>query len=524
MFRNAFNYHANLVSASTEVVTLTALSGFVILVIVGYAIYQTKFHPLAIYPGPLLAKFSSLYAVYHAIHGTMHTNLYDLHQKHGEFVRFGPSHISINSASALDQIYSHKANVQKSSWYTAFYGTSIFNVVDKDIHARKKRVMSQAFSDQAVRGMQPHILSAIRDWCAGLGARDQPSPSKEPGEWSSPKDMAHWAAYMIFDSLGEICYGKSFNTALSNDNRFFLDVIAANIRRMNILGQMPILKTVNDAKFLFANAKKQISFTARQLRSRLDVTNSDRRDIIYYLQQARDPDTGEGYSEEELMSETTLLLGAGSDTANSALTGIFYFLSQHPQIRERLTAIIRSTFAGVESISHGPTLNSMVYLRACIDESLRLCPPIPMPLPREVLPGGLWVNVHYFTPGTIIGVPTYSLHHSGEHFAQPYVYNPSRWLVKGAEGTNENEGCTPEEISKAREAFVPFSLGPRACIGKSVALYELQVGVARVLWLYNIRIAPGCESIGVGRNGEYKMKDFFIVGKEGPILQFQKRI
>ncbi|KAF7924911.1 hypothetical protein EAE99_006388 [Botrytis elliptica] len=466
----------------------------------------------------------------------MHTNLYDLHQKHGEFVRFGPHHISINSASALEQIYSHKANVQRSSWYRVFYGLSIFNIVDKEVHARKKRVMTQAFSDQAVRTMEPHILSAIRDWCTGLGARDDltssstsTSPSKELGlgDWSSSKDMADWAAYMIFDSLGEICFGKTFNTSLSHENRFFLDLMAANVRRINVLGQWPLLKTLNVGRFLFQNGAekraKQISFSAEQLRNRLNATNSDRRDIIYYLQQARDPDTGEGYSEAELMSETTLLLGAGSDTANSALTGIFYFLSQHPLIREKLTTIIRSTFPDVESISHGPALNSMVYLRACIDESLRLCPPVPMPLPREVLPGGLQVNGHQFQEGTIVGVPTYSLHHSAQHFDQPYVYDPTRWMIKGSKGTDENEGRTEEEVSKARKAFAPFSLGPRACIGKSVALYELQVGVARALWLYNMRIAAGCEKIGVGRHGEYEMRDFFIVGKEGPILQFQKR-
>lgn len=115
--------------------------------------------------------------------------------------------------------------------------------------------------------------------------------------------------------------------------------MAANVRRLNVLGQMPLLKTLNVGRFLFQNAAqkqaKQISFSATQLRSHLEAKTSDRRDIIYYLQQARDPNTGEGYSKEELMSETKLLPGADSDTTKSALTGIFYFLSQHPQIRQK---------------------------------------------------------------------------------------------------------------------------------------------------------------------------------------------
>ncbi|PQE13704.1 Isotrichodermin C-15 hydroxylase protein [Rutstroemia sp. NJR-2017a BVV2] len=492
-----------------------------------YVVYQTTFHPLAKYPGPFLAKLTSFHAAYHAVKGTGHYNLYDLHQKYGPFIRYGPDHMSINSATALEQIYGHKANVQKGFWYRVFYGVSIFNAVDKDVHARKKRVMSQAFSDQALRGMQPHILSAIRDWCAGLG--DSTSTDASNGEWASPKDMAHWGPYMIFDSLGEICFGKTFGTSLHEDNRFFLDLMAANIRKLNIIGQMPSLKRINLDRILLSGSwekrQKQIAFSRKQLQTRLQTGpgSEGRRDVIYYLQQARNSDTGESYSEGELMSEVTLLLGAGSDTANTAVTATFYFLSQHREVLDRLTATIRSTFSDVESIVQGPALNSMKYLRACIDESLRLCPPVPMPLQREVLPGGLQVDGHHFAAGTTVGVPTYSLHHNVKYFDRPFVYDPSRWLIKDTPGVLENEGRTQEEVSRAREAFAPFSIGPRSCIGKSVALIELCIGISRVLWLYDLRIAPGYEKVGVGRHGEYKMKDHFIVGKEGPILQFRRR-
>ncbi|MCJ1371098.1 hypothetical protein MMC20_002313 [Loxospora ochrophaea] len=393
--------------------------------------------------------------------------------------------------------------------------------------------MSHAFSDQALRGMEPHILSVIRNWCAALGDDLDPKTALGTQEWSSPKDMAHWAAYMIFDVLGEICFGQSFDTSLYTDNRFFLDLMTINVRILNILGQMPILAYTNLSTIMNRgngeNRVKQIAFSRQQLRKRLDVDSdsSGRRDIIHYLQQARDPETGEGYSETELMSETTLLLGAGSDTANTALASIFYFLSHHPSVLTRLTTIIRNSFPTVESIVSGPVLASSTYLRACVDEALRLCPPIPMPLPREVLSGGLHVDGEFFPQGTIVGVPTYTLHHSSAHFDRPFAYEPSRWLVKNSSekvpGGEDGEGQTEETVALAREAFVPFSVGPRACIGRNVALLELQVGVARTLWLYNMRIVPGTESLGVGVAGEYKMKDNFIVGKEGPVLQFQKR-
>ena len=143
-----------------------------------------------------------------------------------------------------------------------------------------------------------------------------------------------------------------------------------------------------------------------------------------------------------------------------------------------------------------------------------------MLLPREVCSGGLHVMGHEFAEGTVIGVPTYTVHHNGLYFDQPFEYDPSRWLVKG-ESEDAAEGNSPEIIARQRQAFIPFSLGPRACIGRNIALLELYMSIARVLFMYDFRIYPGTEHLGVGPLGEYKIRDYFIVGKEGPILQFR---
>ena len=214
----------------------------------------------------------------------------------------------------------------------------------------------------------------------------------------------------------------------------------------------------------------------------------------------------------------------GSDTANTALTCVFYFLARHTDVLARLTASIRRSFASVDDLENSHALASNPYLRACIDEAMRLCPPVPMLLPRDVCVGGLDVMGHHFLPGTVIGVPTYTLHHNSDYFERPFDYDPSRWLVKGEDKDESTEGNSPEVIARQRQAFVPFSIGPRACIGRSVATLELYISVARVLYLYNLRFLPGAENVGVGPHGEYKIKDNFIVGKEGPILQFRSKV
>lgn len=289
-----------------------------------YVVYMTAFHPLAKYPGPLLAKLTNLYSVWHAIRGTRHSSLYLLHQRHGEFVRWGPNSISINSTSALNPIYGAKANVKKSPWYNAFNSISIFSARDKNVHARKRRVMSHAFSEQAVREIQPYIVSAIRVWCAALGDRLEPESAPPQEQWASPKDMRNWSAYVIFDALGELLFGESFYTASRRDNRFFLDLMSSNARFINIAGQMSILRRLSLSTVFTRTYKerrvKQFGFLRAQLKKRLALGSESkgRRDTIHYLQQAKDPKTGQGYSEMELVGETALLLGAGEDSYSSA--------------------------------------------------------------------------------------------------------------------------------------------------------------------------------------------------------------
>ncbi|KAF7959684.1 hypothetical protein EAE96_001298 [Botrytis aclada] len=110
---------------------------------------------------PILAKLTNLFCVCYTIRGTRHSELYHHHRKHGEFVRWGPHSISVNGTSALSSIYGPKANVKKSSWHNAFSSISIFSAVNKGVHARKRRVMSHAFSDQVIREIQPYVISAI---------------------------------------------------------------------------------------------------------------------------------------------------------------------------------------------------------------------------------------------------------------------------------------------------------------------------------------------------------------------------
>ena len=291
----------------------------------GLIVYRLYLHPLSKYPGPLLGRITDWYSVYQAWKGYRHLDLYELHQKYGKVVRYGPDKISINSAAALSDIYGYKSNVRKAQFYSAFPATkgawSTHSAIDKALHARKRRVLSQGFSDAAMKGLQPHILSVIRTFTEAVG--DFPSrlafgssngtPTKKEPAWSTPKDMGLWANYMSYDVLGDICYGESFDTIERADNRFAINLVARSSQFHYLNAQMPGLKKLGLDRLFFkdlrANRLRFMQYSRARLQKRMQLgTDTDRRDFFYFLLKAKDPETGLGFSQQELWGESNVLL------------------------------------------------------------------------------------------------------------------------------------------------------------------------------------------------------------------------
>lgn len=227
----------------------------------------------------------------------------------------------------------------------------------------------------------------------------------------------------------------------------------------------------------------------------------------------------------------TLLLHAGGTTTATAISTVFYYLSRHPAAYAQLAGEVRTTFASGRDIRSGQQLSTCRFLRAVIDESLRISPPTPGVMWRQKDPlcdEPLVVDGHVIPPGTLVGVGTYSLMHNPEYFPDPFEFRPQRWL--------DGDDDIPEEnYARAvmRRAFVPFMLGDRACAGKAVAYMEISLTVAKTLWYFDFEKAPGkAGELGSGQKGagggrgrpdEYQLYDRFMAEHEGPNLKFRPR-
>ena len=195
------------------------------------AIYNLKFHPLAKHPGPFWAKISGWPAYYHTLQGNRHIWMWQCQElygkslllkgfslsntKQGPIFRYCPNGIVLNTPEGLHAIYEGRANVRKGDYYAVYPKKAgefnTVNAIDKTIHARKRRVLNSAFSEKAMRSAEPFIVQNVDRWCDILA-------DDAGDDWTPPRNMSEWVEYLVFDILGDLCFGKCFEIKEPGEN------------------------------------------------------------------------------------------------------------------------------------------------------------------------------------------------------------------------------------------------------------------------------------------------------------------
>ena len=287
----------------------------------------------------------------------------------------------------------------------------------------------------------------------------------------------------------------------------------------------------SDIKAFFAFIDESIAARrkAEEVSERVGIDGSTdgkggRQDMFHFLFHAVDPDTGKkGYSPQDLFAEAQQLVIAGSDTTSTILSSFFFYIVRNPRPYKRLVKEIRSTFDSAHEIVSGPKLSSCKYLRACVDETMRMAPAVLADLSRTVLAGGQMIEGELYPAGVTVGTSEWSNGRSDE-YGDPNVYRPERWIVDEA-------GVTAEEVARISSYFHPFSAGWGNCVGQNLAMLELLTTVARTLYRFDVRAEPGSTlgegspELGWGRRDrkQFQLDDAFVAIRNGPMIQFKKR-
>ncbi|OJI89978.1 hypothetical protein ASPTUDRAFT_112521 [Aspergillus tubingensis CBS 134.48] len=488
-------------------------------------LYRLFFHPLSKYPGPRLAAITSWYAAFYAWRGDLHLQIDAWHKRYGKFVRYSPNSICANSATAVFDIYGARANVRKADGYETLSASRIPNTLttnDKQMHRFKRRILGQVYSENGVKDILDPILSNIRDFVQLLNY----SRGGEPTEWGPVHNMAIVCDWLTLDVITCLCYGSDKRLMKEVNFRWCPSAIAKTVQRaMMCITQPKVFKYKLDRLLLASYRKEFQAFTTwvyDSARNRERIGDDlKQKDIFYALKSTKDPKTGKGFTMKEIWVECALLLAAASDTTSTAMSATFFYLLHNPEALSKVTTEVRSCFANEEDISMGSRLSSCVYLNACINESMRLTPPVANTIPRYVQTGGNIVDGEHFPQGVNVGTAVYTLHRNEAYFRQPHRFYPERWIV------NPDLGIDEDCVRLAQRAFHPFSYGSRSCIGWRLAWTELTVTIARTLFVYDAQLAPGSpccqQKTSERKECQYELKSWVTSSVDGPLVQFRPR-
>ncbi|KYK58919.1 cytochrome P450 3A31 [Drechmeria coniospora] len=384
-------------------------------------------------------------------------------------------------------------------------------MVNKQEHARRRRIVSQGLSDAALRSHEPTLISHIKKCFALATEADTGAPQNG---WTRPQNMSNWFNWLTFDVMGDVVFGVQYDLLGSPTNRGIPEAIEQSNVRVSVLLQGPILRKIGRVdRWLFPKAIEARNQFLHFVSGLVDrVMNSEceekARTVVSALKSARDPVTGEILTAKEILAESTTLCVAGADTSSTALAAAFFYLASTPRAYKRLQDEVRSAFGSVDEIRAGPKLSKLTYLRACIDEALRMSPPAGSSLWREIQTGGATVDGQVLPAGVEAGVPIYGIHHNAEYFPAPFEYIPERWL-------HAEKILAGREVEAARAAFCPFSIGSRSCVGKGMAMLELGLAVAYAVYKFEFFMADESKILkGWGMRGEFPLADHITGSKK----------
>lgn len=197
-------------------------------------------------------------------------------------------------------------------------------------------------------------------------------------------------------------------------------------------------------------------------------------DLLSSLMQARDKETGEGIGERQLRDEVMNLMIAGYETIGPTLAWIWYLLASHPDVERRLHAELASVLGG--RVPTFDDLPNLPYTRMVIEETLRLYSPgwfIFRTVVRDDEIGGYTIPAK-----SIVLISPYVLGRQNVYWENPERFNPERFSPS-------------QTAERPRFAYIPFGIGPRACVGASFALMELQLILAQVGQAFRPKLVAG---------------------------------
>ncbi|KAL3450480.1 cytochrome P450 [Aspergillus insuetus] len=450
-----------------------------------------------------LSGLTDLHHCYLSARGYRSKSFYEAHkQKGAPILRTGPNSLSFGDIRAIKDIYGHGTRVVKDHNYTLVGGshTQIFDVVEKGDHAEKRKQLSAAFAlknlerwEFKVAYSTQRLLDAMDRHCTApmpLGQR-VPDPADVTFDWGE------WVYFFTIEAINNIAVSSTLDLMETGS-----DVVTAQRPDGSVYKaryrEAQGYTALGQSTFVWDYKHYQLLTMASKLSAKWrDVWNKGEPwgDIVYhqastrlkrylageklddFFQALMEDKQGKPHNLEwgEIIAEVGAIINAGADTTSIALTNVLEMLLHHPADLQKLRDEVDSVLTEEEVIAPHDKVKNLPFLRACLDEAMRLSPPTSAGLPRRTPAEGTQILGEWIPGETTVMMTIYAAHRDPEIFPDPEEYRPDRWM-------------DPDARRQMEPYFIPFSAGARGCLGRNISYLEQTVVLASIVHRYEFAL------------------------------------
>ena len=345
-------------------------------------------------------------------------------------------------------------------------GDSVF-LTNGETWKRQRRIIDPAFEGGRLRDTFPAMWAAAEAACARLGV----------GEVEVEEQMSHAAADVIFRTLFSIPIEHEVAAQVFTQFRDYQRTQPI----LNLAAFLPL------PRFLPRGHRRRTRETAQAIRGLITRLTAERMaqieaetapdDLATKIMTTADPLTGQTFSTGEMVDQVAIFFLAGHETSASALAWTLYLMALYPDWQDRVAEEARA----LENTDFS-VMSKLKLSRDVFREALRLYPPVPMMVREAACPERF--RNREVPKGAQIVLSPWHLHRHERLWENPDGFDPNRWQ------TENGKKCQ-------REAYMPFSAGPRVCTGAGFAMVEGPLLLSMLLKRYRFERIEGKDPVPV---------------------------
>lgn len=351
-----------------------------------------------------------------------------------------------------------KSNTIKSILRPAI-GESLF--IAEGVHWRwQRRAAAPVFSHRNMMNLAPIMTRAAESACTRIAAQK-----------SHAVNLYAEMVRTTFDVTADVTFSGQGNMESQNVNRA-IDAYIAETGKVSLFDVLGLPDWIpRPGRMMSGAALREMKQIASQsIEARQQAGQGDIPDLLDLLLAGEDPETKRSMNTSELRDNLLTFIVAGHETTALALSWALYLCAFDQEVQERARAEAQSVLNGA---AVGDDVAKLPFIRAIIDETLRLYPPAAI-VSRTAQAADTLCG-RQILPGDTVMIPIYALHRHEALWEDPDAFNPDRFL-----------GAKPD-----RYAYLPFGDGPRICIGASFALQEAVLVLATLLTRFRFTPVAG---------------------------------